>query len=88
MFKRVKLSVKSPYPISTSLRATNCRANWESAAMEVEYLFMGNGSREHGQITEAKNDLRYDSISVLIAAPQLDKRSGRYRSSNAVPIQD
>jgi hypothetical protein len=88
MFKRVKLSVKSPYPISTSLRETNCRVNWESTAREVEYLFMGKGSREHGQITEAKNDLRDDSISLLKSAAQLDKRSGRYRSRNAVPIQD
>nr|WP_230967714.1 hypothetical protein [Nostoc sp. WHI] len=66
--------------------AINCRANWESAAMEVEYLFMGDGSRDHGQITEGNYDFRCFSISVLIAKPQIDKGSGGYRLRNTVPI--
>ncbi|WP_373527179.1 hypothetical protein [Nostoc sp.] len=82
----MKFSVKSIYPISTSLCATNCRGNWESAAMEVEYLFMGDGSQNHRQITEGNYDFRYLSISLLIARPQLDEASGGYRQRNTVPI--
>ncbi|NDJ22916.1 hypothetical protein GS682_15000 [Nostoc sp. B(2019)] len=82
----MKFSVKSIYPISTTLRATNCRAGWESAVVEVEYLFMGDGSRNHGQITEGNNDFRYLSIGVLNAKLQLDEGSGRYRHRNTVPI--
>jgi len=54
--------------------------------MEVEYLFMGDGSRDHRQITEGNYDFRYLSISVLIVKPQLDKGSGGYRPRNTVPI--
>jgi hypothetical protein len=75
----VKFSVKPIYPISTSLCATNCRAGWESAAMGVEYLFMGDSNRNHGQITEGNDDFKHLSISALIAKPQLDKGSGGYR---------
>ncbi|MFS0513444.1 hypothetical protein ACEYW6_01715 [Nostoc sp. UIC 10607] len=83
----MKFSVKSIYPISTSiLCATNCRAGWESAAMEVEYLFMGDGTRNYGQITEGNYDFRHLSISVLIAKPELDQQSGGYRQRNTVPI--
>lgn len=83
----MKFSVKSIYPISTSiLCVTNCRAGWESAAMEVEYLFMGDGSRNHGQITEGNYDFRHLSISAAIAKPQLDQQSGGYRQRNTVPI--
>ncbi|MEH1907570.1 MAG: hypothetical protein V7L05_21140 [Nostoc sp.] len=82
----MKFSVKSIYPISISLGATNCRAGWESAAMGLEYLFMGDGSRNHGQITEGNYDFRCLSISALIAKPQLDKQSGGYRQRNTVPI--
>ncbi|MEH2455488.1 hypothetical protein [Nostoc sp.] len=82
----MKFSVKSIYPISTSLYATNFRAGWESAAMEVEYLFMGDGSRNFGQITEGNHDFRHLSISRLIAKPQLDEESGGYRQKNTVPI--
>ncbi|MEH2363994.1 hypothetical protein [Nostoc sp.] len=82
----MKFSVKSIYPISTSLGATNYRAGWESAAMGVEYLFMGDGSRNHGQITEGNYDFRCLSISALIAKPQLDEKSGGYRQRNTVPI--
>ncbi|WP_410174674.1 hypothetical protein [Nostoc commune] len=79
--------MKSIYPISTSiLYATNCRTRWESAAMEVEYLFMGDGSRNHGQITEGNDEYKYLSISALIAKPELDKPSGGYRQRNTVPI--
>nr|WP_199349546.1 hypothetical protein [Nostoc flagelliforme] len=66
--------------------ATNCRTRWESAAMEVEYLFMGDGSRNHGQITEGNDEYKYLSISALIAKPELDKPSGGYRQRNTVPI--
>ncbi|MEH2410876.1 hypothetical protein [Nostoc sp.] len=82
----MKFSVKSIYPISTSLGATNCRAGWESAAMGVEYLFMGDGSRNHRQITEGNYDFRCLSISALIAKPQLKEESGGYRQRNTVPI--
>ncbi len=82
----MKFSVKSIYPISTSLRATNCRASWESAPVEVEYLFMGDGSRNHRQITEGNYDFRDLSIDVLNAKLQLDEESGRYRYRNTVPI--
>ncbi|MBW4453043.1 MAG: hypothetical protein KME55_10365 [Nostoc indistinguendum CM1-VF10] len=82
----MKFSVKSIYPISTSFPTTNCRTGWESAGMEVEYLFMGDGSRDHGQITEGNYDFRHLSINGLIAKRQLDEESGEYRQSNTVPI--
>ncbi|MDZ8189204.1 MAG: hypothetical protein RMX96_30740 [Nostoc sp. ChiSLP02] len=82
----MKFSVISIYPISTSLCATNCRADWESAAAGVEYLFMGGISQNHGQITEGNHEFRYLSIGRLIAKPQLGKESGGYRQRNSVPI--
>jgi hypothetical protein len=72
----VKFSVKSIYPISTSFCTTNCRAGWESAAMEVEYLFMGDGSRNRGQITEGNYVFRYLKIGVLNAKPQTKQAGG------------
>jgi hypothetical protein len=54
--------------------------------MEVEYLFMGDGSRNYGQITEGNDDFRHISISALIAKPELDQQSGGYRQRNTVPI--
>lgn len=78
--------MKSIYPISTSLRAANCRANWESAPVGVKYLFMGDGSRNHGQITEGNYDFRELCIDVLNAKLQLDEQSGWYRYRNTVPI--
>lgn len=54
--------------------------------MGVEYLFMGDGSQNHGQITEGNDDSRYLSISGLIAKPELDEQSGGYRQRNTVPI--
>ncbi|MEH2145589.1 hypothetical protein [Nostoc sp.] len=85
----MKFSVKAIYPISaisTSLCATNCRADRESAAMGVEYLFMGDSGRNYGQITEGNYDFRHLSISALIAKPELDEESGGYRQKNTVPI--
>ncbi|QSJ18360.1 hypothetical protein JYQ62_05985 [Nostoc sp. UHCC 0702] len=82
----MKFSVKSLYPISTSLRATNCRSSWELAPVGVEYLFMGYESQIHRQFTEGNYDFRYLGISALNAKPQLDQASGRYRRSNTVPI--
>lgn len=81
----MKFSVKSIYPISTSLRTTNWRFSWESGAAGVEYLFMGDGGYKDGQITEGNYDFIYVSIHGLNAKPQLDKRSGRYRQRSAVP---
>ncbi|MEJ1932457.1 hypothetical protein WDZ92_19650 [Nostoc sp. NIES-2111] len=83
----MKFSVISIYPISisTSLLATNCRFSWESGSLGVEYLFMGNGSRNHRQIAEGNHDYIYVSIDGLNAKPQLDTRSGRYRQRYAVP---
>jgi hypothetical protein len=72
----VKFSVKSVYPISTSLRATSCRTSWELATMEVEYLFMGDGSRNRGQITEGNYVFRYLKIGVLNAKPQTKQAGG------------
>lgn len=82
----MKFSVKSIYPISTSLRVTNYQADWESAAAGVEYLFMGDGSRNHRQITEGNYDFRDISFNLLSAKPQIGVSSGRYRLRNAVPI--
>ncbi|MEA5503384.1 hypothetical protein VB735_09730 [Halotia wernerae UHCC 0503] len=82
----MKLFVKSIYPISASFSATNCRASWESAAVGVEYLFMGDGSRSYRQIRKGNYDFRYLSISGLNVKPQLSERSGRYRRRNTVLI--
>ncbi|MBD2384089.1 hypothetical protein H6G32_01320 [Cylindrospermum sp. FACHB-282] len=82
----MKFSVKSAYPISTSLRATNCRFSWELVAMGVEYLFMGGGSRDQRHNTEGNYDFRDISINGLNAKPQLDARSGGYRERNTVSI--
>ncbi|MCF4969688.1 hypothetical protein [Nostoc sp. CMAA1605] len=81
----MKFSVKSIYPISTFLRATNYRSSWELGAMGVEYLFMGDGSHQPEQITEADYDFIFFSIDRLNAKPQSNLRSGRYRQRNAVP---
>ncbi|MEC4815080.1 MAG: hypothetical protein SAK29_17645 [Scytonema sp. PMC 1069.18] len=75
-----------PVAISTSSGAVNYRFSWESALMGVEYLFMGNGSRNKRQHTEEDRDVRCASINVLNAAPELDKGSGRYRYQKTVPI--
>nr|WP_081403027.1 hypothetical protein [Scytonema hofmannii] len=85
----MKFSVISIYPISISTfsYAANCRFSWESAAVGVEYLFMGNnGNPNKLQHVEGDRDSRYASISVLYAAPKLDKESGRYRYQETVPI--
>ncbi len=81
----MKFSVKSVYPISTFLCATNCRASWESVTVEVEYLFMGDSNREHRQITEGNDDFRYIGISVLSGQLKINKNSRGYRLSNTVP---
>ncbi|BAZ26447.1 hypothetical protein NIES4073_73550 [Kalymmatonema gypsitolerans NIES-4073] len=82
----MKFSVKSVYPISTSLRVANCRFRWKSAAVGVEYLFMGDESPNKWQLTQGNDDSRHASIGVLNAVPKLEQRSGRYRQQNAVPI--
>jgi hypothetical protein len=82
----VKFSVKSLYPISTSIAATSCQFSWESAAAGVEYLFMGNGGRIYQLITEGNYDFRYLGAGVLNAKPHLNQISGRYKQKNAVPI--
>lgn len=82
----MKFSVKSIYPIFTSFCTTNCRAGWESGATGVEYLFMGDSSRNYGQITEGNYDFRHLSISTLITKAQLNEESGGYRQRNTVPI--
>ncbi|WP_141105907.1 hypothetical protein [Nodularia sp. NIES-3585] len=50
-------------PISTSLCASICQSSWELAALGVKYLLMGDGDRDHRQITE--DDLRLISMSVV-----------------------
>ncbi|MDF5716959.1 MAG: hypothetical protein PUP93_24595 [Rhizonema sp. NSF051] len=72
-------------PISTSFFAANNQSCWESALLEVEYLFVGNGRRNQRQFTEGHHDYKYASIGVLYAAPKLENRSGRYRNQDAVP---
>lgn len=54
--------------------------------MEVEYLFMGDSSRNHRQITEGNDDYKYVAISALFAKPQLNQKSGGYGRRNPVPI--
>ncbi|MBD2346960.1 hypothetical protein [Anabaena subtropica] len=88
----MKFSVKSIYPISTSLNATKSRFNWELGVVGVEYLFMGDGScdglrpafGDRAQITEENHEFIYVSIDGLNAKLQLDTRSGRYRQRYAV----
>ena len=82
----MKFSVKSVYPISTSLPVANCRFSCKSAAVGVEYLFMGDESPNTWQLTEGNYDSRYASIGALNAAPKLEQRSGKYRQQHAVPI--
>ncbi|MEA5550452.1 hypothetical protein VB713_05575 [Anabaena cylindrica UHCC 0172] len=77
--------MKSIYPISISSYPANCQANWEFAAVEVEYLFMADGSQHQRQNTEGNDDFRYISFDGLISKPQIDTRSGRYKRINAVP---
>ncbi|MBW4479881.1 MAG: hypothetical protein KME54_24285 [Tolypothrix brevis GSE-NOS-MK-07-07A] len=75
----MKFSVKFVYPNSTSSRAANCRFSWESAAMGVEYLFMGDHRHNQRQITEGNHDFRFQRISGLNAALKPNQASGRYR---------
>ena len=81
----MKFSVKSVYPNSTSLRAANCLTSQESAAVGVEYLFMGDGSRDFRQFIQSNHDFWYANIAVLNAAPKRNKKSGRYKQQDAVP---
>jgi hypothetical protein len=94
----VKFSVITLYPNSTSLRAANCPLGWESAAAEVEYLFMGmfsgsfwlsqclNQQLNQQRIEESNHDYRDSIIGGLNASPKRNNRSGRYRKLDAVPI--
>jgi hypothetical protein len=85
----VKFSVKSIYPISTSLRVAKFPGSWEFSAAKVEYLFMSADSQHQGQNTEGNDDFNYDpryiSLNVLNSKPELDVKSGRYKRRNAVP---
>ncbi|ABA24057.1 conserved hypothetical protein [Trichormus variabilis ATCC 29413] len=82
----MKFSVKSIYPISTPLAATKSPFSWEFGVAGVEYLFMGDGSRDGAQITKGNYDFIIDvSIDGLNSKPQLDSKSGRYRQRYAVP---
>ncbi|WP_339373707.1 MULTISPECIES: hypothetical protein [unclassified Anabaena] len=77
--------MRSIYPISTFWRTTNYRFSWESDAVGVEYLFMGDSGYQHRQITESNYEFLSVNIDKLNAKPQLKARSGRYRQRNAVP---
>nr|WP_211178724.1 hypothetical protein [Brasilonema octagenarum] len=68
------------------MRVVNCRFSWESAAVGVEYLFMGDGAQNKWQITQGNYDSQYVSIRVLNAVAKLERRSGRYKQQDAVPI--
>ncbi len=84
----MKFSVKSSYPISTSGRATNYRYSWESAVVEVEYLFMGDIRHNQGEIEEGDRNFRNTifKFGLRNAALEPNKSSGRYRLKNSVPI--
>ncbi|MBE9215812.1 hypothetical protein IQ247_24640 [Plectonema cf. radiosum LEGE 06105] len=81
----MKFSVILIATYSTSSSITNCRASWESAAMGVEYLFMGECNQNHGQFTQNNPDCEYTKITYLLKQLELDKTSGRYWYINAVP---
>ncbi|MEA5515296.1 hypothetical protein [Nodularia sp. UHCC 0506] len=85
IFKYVKFAVKSVHTISTALCATICRASWELVAVEMEYLFMGDGNRKRWQVTEDNYDFRYISMSVLSLKREINQSSGGYRFRNTVP---
>ncbi len=68
------------------MRVEKSQSNWELTAVEVEYLFMGCGSRKHRHFAEGNRDFRYARINVLNRAPQIDEESGRYRHRDTVPI--
>nr|WP_244997484.1 hypothetical protein [Richelia sinica] len=75
----MKFSVKSIYPPSISISATNSLINWEFAVARVEYLFMGDGSRDPRHSTEGDDDFAYFSIDGLNRKPLVDITSGRCR---------
>jgi hypothetical protein len=88
----VKFSVLTINPISTTKFIADSRSNWESAAVVVEYLFVGT----MGNILPSDVELRdrinnqnhpYDRISWLNPKSKLSqsRRSGRYRKRDAVP---
>ena len=75
----MKFSVKSIYPISTSLQATKRLGSWEFAAADVENLFMGKDSQHQGQRTKGNYDFKYPSMNLLNTKPQIEIKRGRYR---------
>jgi hypothetical protein len=72
----VKFSVKSVYPISTSLGAEKSQPDWELTAMELKDLFVGYKSRKQDRFTQGNHDLRYVRISVFKQTSQIDKKGG------------
>jgi len=79
--QQVKFSVKSSHPISTSSLAVNCRFSWESAAVVVDYLFMGQG-----QITDKNQDYGYTKIISKSIRALIYIESGGYRPRKTVPM--
>ncbi|HLP88189.1 MAG TPA: hypothetical protein VK184_06230 [Nostocaceae cyanobacterium] len=74
-----------PIFISTSLSATSSPASWESSAVGVEYLFMGEDGQHQRQNTEDNYDFAYLGFDMLNIKPQINVISGRYELKNAVP---
>ncbi|AFY58748.1 hypothetical protein Riv7116_6408 [Rivularia sp. PCC 7116] len=74
----MKFSVISIQPYSTSPSVSNYQASWESAATGVEYLFMGEFNRNHGQFRRSNQDSEYTKIIYLLKQLKPDKTSGRY----------
>jgi hypothetical protein len=85
----VKTFVKTIYPISSSMMATNCSDNWELAILVLEYLFVGIHRQYQEISTKDHGDFQPVNIRLLnIKAERESKieiKSGRYRRKNAVP---
>jgi len=85
----VKTFVKTIYPISSSIMATNCSDNWELAMLVLEYLFVGIHRQYQGISTKDHENFQHISIRLLnIKSKQeleIEIKSGRYRRKNAVP---
>ncbi len=56
--------------------------------MGVEFLCVGVNSLRTWLIAELKNDYRYTKIRGRDLAPQRERKRGRYRSRNTVPMKD
>lgn len=92
----MKFSVITINPISTSKFVADSRSSWESAAVVVEYLFMGTMGNILPSDVELQTTLRlrinnqnhpYDGISWFNPDSKVNQsqRSGKCRKQDAVP---